>query len=319
MFARSVYYPLRSTAWLVFHVTFSTCSGRMSRPPSEWWGTERSGTEQADKISCKTFLDLTLNIEGDSERAWRGGEGERSVPLTDKKYWMSSDVWLRGQETAWSNCLGRLIFFESNLLVAPQGSLGAYIIWRAAGQTLLASITFSTLRNRLNPCCLWIASGIACLFLLGLDGLKIEKGALQNVSSNKCFATTVNKCSERLTVNAAGGVDWYISLPSWKSNIRRWKSCYSNPGEFIWADLLETVKNYLGSLQSQEAFLTPYFLPALSRLYKLMFAVSYYGRCRRQQQRLKALIHYYYIADNYKNRKTHWVVSWLKFLFISQQ
>lgn len=111
------------------------------------------------------------------------GDYNRRVPLTDKH---------TGLLVVFGNS-----FSKSNLSVAPQGSLGASNIWPAAGQTLLASITFSTSRNHLNPCWLWRAWGIACLFLLRLKGLKIEKWALQNVSSNKCFATAVHKRCQR--------------------------------------------------------------------------------------------------------------------------
>lgn len=78
VFARCVYDPLRSSAWLIFHVTFSTASRRKSQraecePPGEWrWGV--GGFEQADKILSKTFLYLELNMERDSER-WKNSGG----------------------------------------------------------------------------------------------------------------------------------------------------------------------------------------------------------------------------------------------------
>lgn len=73
----------------------------------------------------------------------------------------------------------------TDCLAYPVGSLGACIIWPAAGQTQLASITFSTLTNCLIPRCLWIAWGTACLFVLKLHGLKIDERAFQIISANK--------------------------------------------------------------------------------------------------------------------------------------
>lgn len=111
-------------------------------------GASNKLTTSQAKHSC-----VYLNMEGDSER----GGGNKGVPFTDKhtrRLMVFGPVDKKHQQsdpTVWT------VSSESNLSVAPRGSLGAYIIWPAAGQTLLASITFSTLRNRLNPCSLWIA------------------------------------------------------------------------------------------------------------------------------------------------------------------
>lgn len=90
---------------------------------------EKWGTEQARNVSSKTSW--TGKLE-------RTGRGEQEGPIHWQTPWTP---------TVWPNHLERLALFDSNMLVAPQGSLGTYIIWPAAERAALDSITFSTLRN----------------------------------------------------------------------------------------------------------------------------------------------------------------------------